>query len=103
MLALVGELYGIEREAKDAGDAPRLSLRQERTVPVLAKIKDWLDTEGEVARPRSPLAAGPGAVIGGSGPARGRGPAHAGPLGSPLEARPAGPAGSWPPLPPVRS
>jgi len=57
MLALVGELYAVEREVKDLGDAARLSLRQERSVPVLARIKDWLDAEGEVVLPRSPLAA----------------------------------------------
>ena len=57
MLTLVGELYAIEREAKEAGEAARLALRQERSLPVLAKIKDWLDTEGEVVLPRSPMAA----------------------------------------------
>ena len=55
MLALIGELYAIEREAKDADEATRLALRQERSVPVLAQIKDWLDTEGEVVLPRSPM------------------------------------------------
>jgi transposase len=57
MLALIGELYAIEREAKDTDEANRLALRQERSVSVLAKIKDWLDTEGEIVLPRSPLAA----------------------------------------------
>jgi len=56
MLALVGELYAIEREAKGANDAIRLVLRQERSVPVLARIREWLDTEGEVVLPRSPMA-----------------------------------------------
>jgi transposase len=57
MLALVGELYAIEREAKGADDDVRLALRRERSLPVLAKIKAWLDTEGEVVLPRSPMAA----------------------------------------------
>ena len=57
MLALVGELYSIEREAKNADDAARSALREERSMPVLAKIKTWLDTEGEVVLPRSPMAA----------------------------------------------
>jgi len=57
MLALVGELYAVEREAKDLGDDTRLALRQERSVPVLARIKTWLDAEGQVVLPRSPLAA----------------------------------------------
>jgi transposase len=56
MLALVGELYQIEREAKDADHAVRLQLRQERSVPVLARIKLWLDAEQEHVLPRSPMA-----------------------------------------------
>jgi transposase len=55
MLALVGELYTVEREAKD--DATRLAFRQARSAPVLARIKDWLDAESEVVLPRSPMAA----------------------------------------------
>jgi transposase len=57
MLALIGELYAIERESKDADAATRLTLRQERSLPVLVRIKAWLDTEGEVILPRSPMAA----------------------------------------------
>jgi len=57
MLALVGELYAIEREAKNAEEGQRLALRQERSVPVLARIREWLETEGEVVLPRSPMAA----------------------------------------------
>ncbi len=55
MLALIGELYSIEREAKDADDDARLALRQERAVPILAQIQAWLDAESEVVLPRSPL------------------------------------------------
>ena len=36
MLALIAELYAIEREAKDADNGTRLTLRQERSLPVLA-------------------------------------------------------------------
>jgi transposase len=57
MLALVVKLYAVEREAKDADEAARLTLRQERSVPVLARIKAWLDTEGKAVAPRSPMAA----------------------------------------------
>lgn len=56
MLALVGELYAIEREAQDADEAARLALRQARSVPVLARIKTWLDVESEIVLPRSPMA-----------------------------------------------
>jgi transposase len=57
MLALIGQLYALEREAKDADQTARLALRQERSVSVLAKIKDWLDAEGKIVLPRSPMAA----------------------------------------------
>ena len=56
MLALVGKLYTVEREAKEADERARLTLRQERSLPVLTEIKDWLDTEGDVVLPRSPMA-----------------------------------------------
>lgn len=58
MLALVGELYAIERAAKEQelDDAARLALRQEQGVPVLARIKTWLDAEQEVILPRSDMA-----------------------------------------------
>ena len=56
MLALIAKLYTIEREAKQSDDDVRLALRQERSVPVLEKIKAWLDREGEVVLPRSPMA-----------------------------------------------
>jgi transposase len=57
MLTLVGELYTVEREAKDADDTTRLALRQARSAPALARIKDWLDAESEVVLPRSPMGA----------------------------------------------
>jgi transposase len=74
MLALVGELYAVEDEArakvaamKDAGpgdpDAARLALRQERSVPALARIKAWLEAERELVLPRSPIAAAIGYAL----------------------------------------
>lgn len=56
MLALVGQLYQVERESKELSDALRLAVRQERSVPVLHRIKNWLDDEGEIVLPRSPMA-----------------------------------------------
>jgi len=56
MLAMIGELYAIEREAKDTDDVARQSLRQERSVPVLARIKAWLDDANQIVLPRSPMA-----------------------------------------------
>jgi transposase len=56
MLSLIGALYAIEREAKEADDDARLALRQERSVPLLAEIKAWLDREQHEVLPRGPLA-----------------------------------------------
>jgi transposase len=67
MLSMVRELYAVEDEAvaqiaaaQDAtaeqADAIRLNLRQERSVPILATIKAWLDTEQKLVLPRSPMA-----------------------------------------------
>jgi transposase len=56
MLTLIGRLYQIERESKELSHALRLAVRQERSVPILEKIKQWLDAEQEVVLPRSPMA-----------------------------------------------
>jgi hypothetical protein len=37
-------------------DAIRLSLRRQRSVPILETIKTWLDTEQKLVLPRSPMA-----------------------------------------------
>lgn len=42
-ITLIGKLYGIERELKDATDAQRYAARQAQSVPVLAQLRDWLD------------------------------------------------------------
>lgn len=62
MLAMIGQLYAVEREAKEANsgqgldEAGVLALRQEKSVPVLAKIRNWLDREIRLVLPRSPMA-----------------------------------------------
>jgi len=56
MLSLIGELYGIEREARDLDEAARTAVRQERSLPVLEKIGAWLEREQESVLQRSPLA-----------------------------------------------
>jgi len=53
MLSLVRELYAVEDQARGLDDAERLALRQQQSVPLLAKIKQWLDTEREIVLPRS--------------------------------------------------
>ncbi|MBX3433469.1 MAG: IS66 family transposase [Pirellulales bacterium] len=67
MLALIGELYAIERELKESCAGPWSELprdeqfariaaaRHEQSLPVLARIKQWLDREGEIVLPRSPM------------------------------------------------
>jgi transposase len=56
MLAMVGELYDVERRAKDLDESSRLELRRRESMPILDRIKAWLDDEGRVVLPRSPMA-----------------------------------------------
>ncbi len=67
MLTMVRDLYQVEDEAKAQiaaikdctpveADAIRLVLRQQKSVPLLATIKEWLDTEQKLVLPRSPMA-----------------------------------------------
>jgi len=55
MLALIAELYVIERETKDVANDVRLALRQARSAPTLRRVKAWLDAEQEIVLPRSPM------------------------------------------------
>ena len=57
MLEFVRQLYAVEDEAKALDHDARRALRQERSVPVLAAIKAWLNHEGQLVLPRSPMAA----------------------------------------------
>ena len=63
MLAMVGELYDVERRAKDLDEATRLELRQRESLPILERIRAWLDDEGRVVLPRSPMAGAIGYVL----------------------------------------
>jgi transposase len=56
MLAMIQELYAVEHEARDLSDEARRELRQEKSVPVLGKIKAWLDEQIKLVLPRSPMA-----------------------------------------------
>ena len=56
MLALVGKLYELERQAKDLTVEARLDLRRQESMPVLELIKAWLEEESRVVLPRSPMA-----------------------------------------------
>lgn len=63
MLAMVGELYDVERQANGLDESARLELRQRESAPVLDRIKAWLDEEGQVVLPRSPMAGAIGYVL----------------------------------------
>jgi transposase len=74
MLAMVRELYAVEDAAKaridalarergadgvmhEEADAIRRQWRQEQAVPVLGRVRAWLDAESQLVLPRSPMAA----------------------------------------------
>ena len=57
MLEFAGQLYAVEHEAKGMDHDGRRTLRQEKSLPILAKIKAWLDLEQQLVLPRSPMAA----------------------------------------------
>lgn len=67
MLGMIQELYAVEDQAKaqiamtigcapEQADEIRRQLRQEQAVPILARIRAWLDKEKELVLPRSPMA-----------------------------------------------
>jgi transposase len=51
----IKQLYAIEHQAKELDAAARLALRQEKSVPLLAALKAWLDSLAVTALPKSPL------------------------------------------------
>jgi len=55
MLAMIGKLFAVEREAKEFDDNARLALRRSKSLPILDEIKTWLDRESEIVIPRSPM------------------------------------------------
>ena len=55
MLSMVRELYAVEERAKELDDASRRELRQAQSVPVLERIKEWLDAEQQIVLPRSEM------------------------------------------------
>ena len=61
-LALIKQLYGIERMASDRHlDAPaRQGLRQEQARPILEKLEAYLQEQRAAALPKSPLGAAVG-------------------------------------------
>jgi transposase len=55
-LAYYGQLYELERQAKDFSDAQRLQMRQELAVPILNKFKEWQEKQRQEVLPKSPMA-----------------------------------------------
>jgi transposase len=54
-LGFIQQLYAVEREAKGRDPAERLALRIERALPVLARVRRWLDEQADVVLPKSPI------------------------------------------------
>ena len=54
-VALIGKLYGIEREYQDADAATRLLARQQHSLPVLATLHAWLEKTLPGVTPKSAL------------------------------------------------
>ena len=54
-VALIGKLYGIEREFKDASIEDRLAARQSRSAAVLAELQAWLQKTQPLVTPKSAL------------------------------------------------
>ena len=54
-LTMINKLYGIERDLKDANDEQRFVGRQEKSLPVLAQLKSWLEKTQQYVTPQSAL------------------------------------------------
>ena len=54
-LTMINKLYGIERELKDSDDEQRLIGRQQKSVPILAQLKGWLEKTQPQVTPQSVL------------------------------------------------
>ena len=54
-VALIGKLYGIEKDCKDTNDPERFLARQQRSVPVLAELREWLNKTLPTVVPKSAL------------------------------------------------
>ena len=54
-LAIIRELYKIEKKVKDLDSDARLALRQEKAVPLLDTMEEWIARQIRDALPKSPL------------------------------------------------
>jgi hypothetical protein len=55
MLNLIGQLYRVEKEYKDADAKDRFKARQSESVPVLTAIRKWLDDNIQIVLPSHKL------------------------------------------------
>ncbi|KPU52971.1 transposase IS66 family protein [Pseudomonas fluorescens] len=51
----INKLYGIERELKGVSDEQRFMDRQEKSLPILAQLKSWLEKTQSQVTPQSVL------------------------------------------------
>jgi transposase len=54
VLALIQQLYAIERAAKGSTATEKLAIRQERSLPILTELERWLEAERPHLLPKSP-------------------------------------------------
>lgn len=54
-VAMIGKLYGIEREHKDSTDEVRYAARQEKSMPLLDELHDWMEKILPKVPPKSAL------------------------------------------------
>jgi len=54
-VARIKQLYALEHESKEFDAAARMSLRQEKSTPLLSSLKAWFDQLAVTALPKSPL------------------------------------------------
>ena len=54
-VALIGRLYGIERDCKDASDEKRFLARQQLSLPILTELREWLNKTRPAVVPNSAL------------------------------------------------
>jgi transposase len=55
-LDMIGELYAIEKAAKDLTPDQRRTMRQERSAPILEKLRVWMEEQRGRVLPKSPVA-----------------------------------------------
>ena len=63
-LARIRQLYEVEDAARELPPAERLALRQQRAVPLLGALKDWLDAQYANVLPKSVMGEAIGYALG---------------------------------------